>query len=199
VWGGAFLPGGRLVTACEDGALRVWEPGPPARLLRTLGPAAGAPAGLLACDVSPEGDEVLTTGSDGVVRLWDPAGRRPPRALAGHLGAVRAGLFTPDGARLLSVGDDATLRVWDRTTGRPLRVLRGHPREVWSLSLDRRGRTLTVSTDGLARLWDLDGPDPAALPGWTAEPVAAARRALRDLRLSGRLGPPPLEELPPLR
>jgi WD40 repeat protein len=106
---------------------------------------------------------LATGGSDGSVRLWNPATGHPSGdRFAAHAGAIRAllPLSSGDGRRLLaSAGDDGVVRFWDPHTehlaGEPLI---GHEGPVLALAVVRRGeRTLLASAgaDKVVRLWDI--------------------------------------------
>jgi WD40 repeat protein len=67
----------------------------------------------------------------------------------GHMGVIRAVLFTPDGKQLISAGDDKVIRIWDLETGRTVRILRGEISQgaagkIYALAISPDGRWLAV-------------------------------------------------------
>ena len=71
--------------------------------------------------VNPRDGTVASSGEDGTVRLWDPAGGTEPVALEGHEGEVRSVDFNPAGTALASAGADGTVRIWDSQSGKLIR------------------------------------------------------------------------------
>lgn len=69
---------------------------------------------------SPDGQALLTAGSDYTARLWQRATGRSLGPPLPHPDAVTLAEFSPDGRTLLTGCKDGRLRLWDRTTGRPL-------------------------------------------------------------------------------
>jgi WD40 repeat protein len=142
--------GTRLVTPSRDATAKVWDAATGA-LVTTLAPH---PAQVDDVDISPDGERILTACRDGAVRVWARDGRLAAVLPAGH-GHVAVAAFSPDGARIVTVGDgsDAAV-VWDAATGRELASL-VHPNHVWDARWGPRGRLLTSSADGRARVWDV--------------------------------------------
>ena len=60
---------------------------------------------------SPSGDEVVSSGSDGMLRWWNVHSRECGRVGLAHRGTIRLLRRSPDGSRLASCGDDEAIRV----------------------------------------------------------------------------------------
>ncbi|GAA1413984.1 hypothetical protein GCM10009639_67580 [Kitasatospora putterlickiae] len=108
---------------------------------------------------SPDGRVLATTGEDGMVRLWDPATRKPIGTLIGHSGECFCPAFSPDGRVLATTGEDGMVRLWDPAAHRPIGTLTGHPdgtiRGSISVAFSPDGQVLaTTGEDGAVRLWD---------------------------------------------
>jgi WD40 repeat protein len=111
----AFSPdGGRIVSAGDDGTLRLWD----AAAGTSLMVLRGHEDWIRACAFSPDGSRIVSASDVGTLRLWDVAAGTSLMVLRGHEGWIRACAFSPDGSRIVSAGDDGTLRLWDSGTGR---------------------------------------------------------------------------------
>jgi predicted Ser/Thr protein kinase len=78
---------------------------------------------------SPDGQMVVSSGEDGVLRLWDPRTGREVRRFAGHGAAVFAVTFSASGRNLASAARNGTIRIWLTGTGALLRSVaapKGH-------------------------------------------------------------------------
>jgi WD40 repeat protein len=117
------------------------------------------------CAVPRHGGRTLlaTAGTDGTVRLWDPATGTPVgEPLKGHTRGVTAicPVLGPERRTLLVTGgDDGTVRLWDPGTGTPVgKPWTGHTGGVRAVCPvpGPQGRTLlaTASRDAKVRLWD---------------------------------------------
>jgi WD40 repeat protein len=149
----AFSPDGALVvTAGQDGTVRLWDPHW-GHLLRVLEGHASR-VGFAAFSPDPARPRVVTGSADNTARVWDVLNDRSLATLRGHAGAVAAAAFSPDGARLLTAGADSTARLWDARTGAPLATLRGHAGGIVAAGFSPDGaHVLTAGADGTARLW----------------------------------------------
>jgi len=110
---------------------------------------------------SPDGKSLVSTGSDGQMRLWDVATGNLVRSFDGHRGIVRGVYFLAGGKQLLSGGGDNTVRLWDVATGKELRQVTLGPGGLYALllSADQR-KLLQVGSLGDVHELDLDGGKP---------------------------------------
>jgi WD40 repeat protein len=126
------------------------------RLLRTR-QLAGCPQPvrfLLAVTCSPDGQTIAFSDDSGAIFLWDWAGRRPLRRLAGHRDGVLSLALSPDGRTLASGGIDHTIRRWHPDLDQELAVLTGHTSMVFGVTFDASGQTLaSVGHDGTILVW----------------------------------------------
>lgn len=83
------------------------------------------------------GDRVLTTASDGTVRLWDGASGRQVRVFQAQARRFLAdAAISRDGALLVAGGADGLVEFWDFATGRELWSLRAHSSHVVGLHFE---------------------------------------------------------------
>src|SRR5262249_10542076 len=106
----AVTPDGRrVVSASDDGTLKVWDLASGA-----LGATLEGHAGWVrACAVTPDGRRVVSASDDGTLKVWDLASGALEATLEGHAGWVSACAVTPEGRRVVSASEDRTLKVWD--------------------------------------------------------------------------------------
>lgn len=122
-----------------------------ARVAHTFRGHSGPARGLA---FSPDGTLLVTSGVDGMVRLWRMSDRKLVRSLH-HSGGVTSVAFTQDG-QLASAGYDAMIRVWRVRDGALARTLRGHSGTVWSVDISRDGqRVVSGGEDRTVRIWRL--------------------------------------------
>src|SRR5207244_4502244 len=113
--------------------------------LRQLGRAL---LGFNTIAFSPDGKALASAGTDGTVRVWDPAAGREVFTLRGHRDPVNGVAFSPDGKLLASGGGserfpkDCTVRLWDTATGELLHRLAGHRGMVYSVAFSPDGKLL---------------------------------------------------------
>jgi len=116
--------------------------------------AHGAP--VYGVTFSPDGRQLVTTGSDGLIKFW-PTDAAPETAAMTltHSSVVQAAAFSPDGRQLASISWDGSVRLWDAASGALLDTLRGHTDRIYGAAYAPDGTLLaTSSADGTVRLWD---------------------------------------------
>ncbi|KAM3108457.1 WD40 domain-containing protein [Phormidesmis sp. 146-33] len=110
---------------------------------------------ILAVVFSPQGN-LLATGIDRTIQLWQLTDKRQIVTLEGHSAWVMCLAFSPDSNLLASGSNDQTIRLWDVLTGQCVKTLRGHTSGVQSLAFSADGRLLASgSNDHTIRLWDV--------------------------------------------
>ena len=111
---------------------------------------------LFSAAFSPDG-QLLATGIDGEVCLWQMAAGRQLLACKGHTSWVQSLTFSPDGKLLASGSHDQTVRLWDVQTGQCLKTLRGHTDSIQAVAFSPDGKLLASgSHDQTVRLWDTE-------------------------------------------
>jgi WD40 repeat protein len=135
--------------------------------------------GEFAVDWSPDGDQLLTGGEGGMVRVWDAQSGEVLREMVSHNSTdweiipgikdhVIATRFSPDGTQAASLSFGGSAHIWDVATEEKLMTLEHPPVYVtdqfywggthkvalaWSPDGDQLA---TAWYDGVARIWDLD-------------------------------------------
>jgi WD40 repeat protein len=140
----SFSPDDRLLlSAADDGTIRIWDARRAFRPLRVLRGHTGA---VSAATFSPDGRKVLSAGVDGTLRVASLHGG-DPIVLRGHNGAVESAAFNPSGTRIVSSGIDSTVRLWDPHGGEPLATLHAYRSRAWSASFSSDGADVLSSGD----------------------------------------------------
>ncbi|HEU4735000.1 MAG TPA: protein kinase [Kofleriaceae bacterium] len=80
VYSARFVAGGQILTACGDGAARLWDAGT-GRLRQTY---RGGSRFLIDVTLSSDGSMVLAGGGDGLLRFWDVLSGRPLWTMPAH-------------------------------------------------------------------------------------------------------------------
>lgn len=129
------------------------------------------PGGVSGVVITPDGHKAITSGWDGMLRIWNLVTGHEERAISAHIEAVGALAITPDGRRIISAADDRLIRVWDLASGEQLLELTGHGDLVRALAVTPDGRTLVSgSWDYTLRIWDLENGAPMQImtghEGW---------------------------------
>lgn len=145
-----FLPDGKLVSASDDGTLRIWNIGTRKNII-----LRGHTNAVNRCVVSADGEQIASAGSDCTVRLWRSRDGECVAVMAGHQGAVWDCAFSMDAQMLASASEDHTVRLWNTSLEKEEAVLRGHDGPVRTCDLSGDGRRLVSgSTDRTLRIWD---------------------------------------------
>ncbi|HRY50569.1 MAG TPA: protein kinase [Candidatus Paceibacterota bacterium] len=148
-----FSPDGTRLAIGEDyGRIRIlnWRTGTVVAMTNLTEEGTG----ISALAFSPS-TELLATGFDSTIRLWDASSGAPRGQLAIPAGGVQALAFAPDGRRLASAGGDRAIRIWSVADQAELFGWRGHEGEGMVLAFLPDGKTLVSGCqEGTACFWD---------------------------------------------
>ena len=148
----ALSPDGRrIVTACADGKVRVWD------LLANgpVVPVLNHNDFVDYAEFNVDGTRIVTACRDGTARVWDAQTGEAVTAPLRHSGGVRFATFSPDGRRVATAGWDSTARVWHATTGQPVTPPLPHGYRVTHVAFSPDGSAVaTGSDDRTSRIWD---------------------------------------------
>jgi WD40 repeat protein/tRNA A-37 threonylcarbamoyl transferase component Bud32 len=129
------------------GAVAVWEAAS-GRLLFQADESAGTLA------LSPAGDLLAGSDSQGRVRLWSVPEGRLTATLQTARATIHCLAFRPDGRRL-AVGDSTgAVTVWDVPARHPVTYCYGSHHDVYALAFSPDGTVLASGGRGPPRLWD---------------------------------------------
>jgi WD40 repeat protein len=121
---------------------------------------------------SPDGDQLATSGSDNIVRIWDAQSGKEVRLFRGHE-HLRWLAYGADGKRLLSAGSNplraapGEVNVWDTMRDQDVQTFSAHRHGVLSLAFHPGGKLLASAglpepfanifgeRRGEVKLWDV--------------------------------------------
>uniref|UniRef100_B8HV43 WD-40 repeat protein n=1 Tax=Cyanothece sp. (strain PCC 7425 / ATCC 29141) TaxID=395961 RepID=B8HV43_CYAP4 len=104
-----------------------------------------------------ENDQILiTAGSDGQIRFWNPQGQ-PLRQFMANPTGIKIMRLSPDGGELVTVSHSGQIQRWD-LTGKLLRTLRPQDKTISTLRFSPTGTYLAVAgSNGIVRVWNRQG------------------------------------------
>ena len=109
-----------------------------------------------AATISPDGQVLVSGGSDGKIKLWNPITGDHICTLKGHTDAINAVVISPDGKFLLSGSVDCTIKIWHLSTGKLHHTFEGHKDAVNALTISLDGKFLiSGSSDRTMKIWHL--------------------------------------------
>lgn len=151
---GVAIAGPRVLSASEDGTVRVWD-----RNTRREERVLRHPAGVRAAACTAAGELCLAGCADGSAWLWDLTGpaNGPPRELkVGHQGAVTCVAICPDGKSCATAGEDRAICLWDVASATlRYRLPPGHLGAITTLQYPLPGRLVSAGQDNTLRIWAL--------------------------------------------
>ena len=170
IWSVQFSPDGRLLASCgDDASIKLWDittgqclhtlPDTTQRGIWTLefSNANSQHSKLFSSDrVSPDGQFLISGGTNGLIQIWDVPTRNLIRSIEAHDGWVWAVTFSPDNQYLASCSKDRTIKLWDINTGSCLSCIQEDLNDVVSVAFSPDSQMLVSGDeDGQIQLWDI--------------------------------------------
>ena len=124
-----------------------------ARRTRPLGTAKHriGPSGF--CGFTPDGERIVASCSDGMVRVWD-RGREVEVLVFGQRRWMDLCSLSPDGRCLLAVARRTTIKLWDVWSGHDVGTFTGGAGAIRCFAFSPTGdRIAAGSDDGMLRVW----------------------------------------------
>ncbi|MFD8098387.1 TIR domain-containing protein [Nocardia fluminea] len=156
--------GSLIASSGADEKVRFWQTSASTLKLEPAGYADGHHGPVFSVGFRSGSDgslQVISSGWDGTVRVWNPATRMwSGRVMSGHRGPVHTALATADG-RILSGGDDGTVRVWDEVVNRAGASIESPYRKMASVAFSPdKIHVATGAWDGHIRVYRLQDRKP---------------------------------------
>jgi WD40 repeat protein len=109
---------------------------------------------------SPNGKQLLSSGLDDTIRIWDVETGSCGYTLAGHGIWGNSIAHSPQDDRVAYVSKDNTVRVWDIGTSEHRYIFVGHNSAVWSVAYSPKGDQISSGgKDGSVKIWDAESGD----------------------------------------
>ena len=150
----AFTPDSKIVVASEKDHFLTWnsDTGEPIRIIQ--GPENIRSNFIL---FTPDGQTMITSGSDAAIRVWNFKTGEVTQTLEGHRGAIIGLALSQSGKLLASSSADRTIRIWDIETGKQVHELTGvvYPASMLVFSEDEKKLTTFGGIGGIGSTNDL--------------------------------------------
>jgi WD40 repeat protein len=105
---------------------------------------------VYAVAISSDGNNLVTGGEDGKVKVWYLPTGQLLRKLEGHPSAVHSIAISPDGEIIATGSSDTTVKLWEMHTGALLQILDEHTEKVSKVAFSPDGKTLVSASSDMS-------------------------------------------------
>ena len=132
---------------------------------------------VLSLVFSPDNQILVSSGVDGLIKLWSVPLCQHLGTFKGHRRSVNGLAISPDGHLLASCSSDSTVRLWSFPDGKLIHTLRDRKKPVVDVEFSGDGRLVAAACyGGRTPVWDVDGHP--------VQVIVAGRQNLASVALS---------------
>lgn len=100
-------------------------------------------------------NDILASGHNGKIKIWDVEKKRCLRTLEGHNNIVRTLAILPSG-NLVSIGDDQIIKIWDWERGICIKDIHDKSLISRAFAILPTGHIMCGTMDGHVKIWDYE-------------------------------------------
>ncbi|MCH8218599.1 MAG: protein kinase [Planctomycetes bacterium] len=153
VRGVAFCKDGSVLTACDDGAARLWRPAPGSLIRMTMPEDSGSYEAIFTAD----GRYVLTRGENKKASVRNVSTGQLVGKPFDPNGGVFSFALTRDETKIVTGGANQRVQLWETATGQPFGEAFDHDGTVWAVAFSPDGkRMVSGGNNGTVKLWDVN-------------------------------------------
>jgi len=115
---------------------------------------------VLGLRFTADGQTLISSGMDNLVKLWSVRGWELVRTFAGHANSVNSLALSPDEKVLATGSSDNTVKLWSFPEGEVLHTLQDRKKTVSAVAISADGRWVAAASyGGRAAVWTLGGQE----------------------------------------
>ncbi|KAL6694031.1 hypothetical protein J3F84DRAFT_400496 [Trichoderma pleuroticola] len=111
---------------------------------------------ILSIAFSPDGTNMVSTTSDGILRCWDTATQKLLGSFGRETYGISSSIYTADGTELVLACDDGMIRLFHLSTRNCKEMNEAHDRPVRIVTMSGSGHKLASSATSGTKIWDAD-------------------------------------------
>lgn len=140
----------KVAVGCSNGRMKIYNI-PSSTLSNDI---AAHPSWVTTVTYSPNGNYIVTGGSDNRVKIWTNTGTLL-FTCNGHTDDITNVKVTPDNNYVISSAKDDKIKVWNISTGALVQTITGHTNDVNSIDISPDGtKIVSGSSDNTCKIWN---------------------------------------------